>query len=222
MDPDFANQIDERFLDLASEYPIGSEDIKIKALKKTAEFGHYQGQLNRVSGNTIGYISEIVISNYSMPDYKTALRNHEYNAKHRGSNNTSPLSTVDHEYAHAIDSVYAIKKSPSLNASIQKWIGKEVQSIGDVYEINRINQELACSDNRLSQDLKEQLKADYSLSEEDFLKTVKKELGSYATTNTREFLAEGFSAYRHIPAAEQSEFLKKFGERFEELFNEVF
>lgn len=55
-----------------------------------------------------------------------------------------------------------------------------------------------------------------------FFNKVKGELGSYAASSKKGFLAEGFSAYRHIPEAEQSDFIKKFGECFEEYFSEVF
>ena len=66
------------------------------------------------------------------------------------------------------------------------------------------------------------MRADYGLEEAEFFKMVRDELGSYAASSVAEFLAEGFSAYRHIPKGEQSEFLKRFGEYFDQFFDEVF
>lgn len=218
----FAKQIDERFLELSNEYPIDTQDIIIKGLKVDGEFGHFQGQINIIKNNTLGFKHEIVISNSNMFDFETSKRKHEFTAKNRGSKNISALATIDHEYAHAIDSAFALKKNTKLKSDMMVWVGKEFSGSLDAKIINNLNRELHTSADRLSVKIYEQMRTDYKMNNLDFLKKVKDEFGSYAASSTSEFLAEGFSAYRHIPKDDQSDFLKLFGKYFDDYFSEVF
>lgn len=225
IDKTFAEQIDKRFLDLANHYPINTQRIAVKALKKTNELGHFQGQLINVKGRTLGFKNEIVISNVHMADFNTAQSAHNHEASRRGGlmRNKSALATVDHEYAHAIDTAFALKQNPGLEKRMMGWVGKEISSSNIAQQVNNLNRELIYSTDRLSVKIGDQLMKDYGIDNVPaFMSKVKQELGVYAASSMKEFLAEGFSAYQHIPTAEHSEFLRKFGEYFDRYFEEVF
>lgn len=222
IDRDFAKQIDERYLDLANTYPIGTENMTLRSLQKPRVFGLYQNQIINDRNGILEFRNEIVLSNAHMKSYDMSKNKHTNDARIRGSKNTSALSTVDHEYAHAIDNAYALKRDPQLEEDLKSWVGIRLTSSQQVREINRLNNELSTSSRNLSNDLKAKLKNEYGLNEREFFEKVNTELGTYAASSTKEFLAEGFSAYRHIPTSEQSEFVKRFGELFESLFWEVF
>lgn len=224
IEPEFAQEIDAQYLDLANQYPIDSPGLSVKTRKNSREFGHYQGQIVSLKGNTVGWKNEIVLSNSTMTDRSTSKILHEADAKFRAGRNmnASPVSTVDHEYAHAVDTAYALKKNPRLQADLMAWDGKTLTMKAEVQAIDALNRQLYYSPDRLSVRIKEAMRADYGLEEAEFFKMVRDELGSYAASSVAEFLAEGFSAYRHIPKGEQSEFLKRFGEYFDQFFDEVF
>lgn len=223
MNGEFAKDIDARLLDLANIYPIGTKDLKIKSLKKSKVFGYFRTGFRADKNNKLHFDNEVVYSNLNMKDKETSSRNHKRSAKVRKAinNNDHELATVDHEYAHAIDAAYTIKKE-KLKDSIDQWDGKTIAKRSEVGEVNKLNTKISSSKKQLSQELKEELKSSYNLSERDFFSKIKEEFGNYASTNTKEFLAEGFSAYRFVPTDKQTDFLKDFGKRFERLFKEVF
>ena len=50
---------------------------------------------------------------------------------------------------------------------------------------------------------------------------IREYLGSYATENNKEFLAEGFTAMNIIPKEEQTDFVKEFAKIFDAEFDKV-
>lgn len=221
IDKEFAKEIDERFLDLANTYPIGTEDITIKALKEKRKFGSYSGQLYGETGKPLYFRNEIIVSNYNHQTREYARVAHSAEAKIRGSKNTAVLSTIDHEYAHAMDMMAVLRQNPDLAYETEIWIGKKLWR-GDISTVNDLNRRINKSKDKLSEKMFIALRDEFELADGKMWPMIDKELGDYALTNKDEFFAEGFSAYRHIPVNEQSEFVKKFGEHFEKLYKEVF
>jgi len=221
IDKEFAEKIDKRFLDLANTYPINTEEITIKALKNKRNFGSYSNQVYNKGKRKLGYRNQIVVSSYNNRDEAYAKAAHIAEAKYRASKNMATLSTIDHEYAHAIDMMAVMKKNPELKPEALKWVGKKLRN-EDVDAINDINRRINESPEKFSERLFVSLGKEFELSDAKLWRRIYSELGDYATENKNEFFAEGFSAYRHIPKEEQTEFVKKFGEHFEKLFEEVF
>lgn len=218
----FAREIDSRFLDLANSYPIESQGITVKAAKTKRELGHYINQLDMNSSGVIYSKNELVLSNLGHTTKDASEAAHKAEALYRNAKNSnvSALATVDHEYAHAIDAAIALKKDPALATRMAAWVGK-TPTRPDIASINSVNAAVYGSKDKISLAVKEAMKKQYSLTDTAFTAKVRDELGSYAASSTGEFFAEGFSAYRNIPAAQQTEFLQAFGQTFEKLFWEV-
>lgn len=224
IDKEFAKEIDNQFLDLINTYPIGdsAKRLTVRALKNTGNASAYHRYGFNVRHNETKLVYEVVLSNRVFKDKETATRLRELIAKERKGKNVNRhhLATIDHEYAHVIDTAYTIEKL-KLSQAIDKWDGRKFKSYDEVQEFRALAKDL--KSNKLSEELKESMKKEYDIkSDREFFDFVNDELGSYAATSREEFLAEGFSAYRHIPKEKQTEFLKKFGKHFNRLFKGVF
>ena len=224
IDTDFSNKIDMQLLDLANTYPVGFKGLTIKTSAVSGEFGHYQGQLFAKMGNPLQYVNEIVYSKANMRDEQLSAARHLNEAVRRGGKNLniSPLATIDHEFAHYLDQKAVFASNPALQAEVNSWIGVTPSKISQIQDINSLNGKIRYSTDTLSTKIAEEIKRVYNVDNIGFAKLVKDELGSYATSSYSEFFAEGFSAYRHIPVAKQTDFLKKFGQVFEIIYKGVF
>lgn len=223
----FAGEIENRLLDLANTYGVDFTGMEVKGTANSREFGHHIGQLDKDKNGNIYFKDSLTYSNLNMRDKNTSLSKHQAEAKYRGSKNVSGLSTVDHEIAHAIDIQYVLKSNANLQKAVNFYNGVKLSKDSGTYytqinQINAINSLLHSDETNLSGKVKKQLMTEYHTDERGFKELVRKELGTYALTNTAEFFAEGFSAYKHIPKEQQSEFVKKFGEYTEKNIKEVF
>lgn len=223
----FAGEIENRLLDLANAYGVDFTALEIKGRKSRNTFGDYLGQLGKDSLDNIFFKSNLSFSNVLMQDSEVAAHYLSANARHIGSKNISKLGTVDHEIAHAIDVQFALKNDANLQKVVSFYNGVKLSNNLEtrntqINQINTINSMLHSDEHNLSGKVKKQLMSEYKLDDRSFKELVKKELGEYAVTETAEFFAEGFSAYRNIPKEQQSDFVKKFGEYTEKNIMEVF
>lgn len=219
----YAKDIENRLLDLQNTYPI-NKDIEVTARPNKKAFGYNTNGIKtvRIRGKAYArYNHNINFSNTLMKDREYSLKKHKVSHELRKSklvNEVKGLSTVDHEYAHAIDTQYLLKKKPELMKFAEKYKTAQPYSESDISIINKFNMQLH-EDDSLSDVIADRMKENRNiLSDFDFFKIVKKEFGDYATTNRKEFLAEGFANMRTLAEKDKSDFLKE----FEEIFNEEF
>ena len=226
IEPEYAKTIDERLLDLQNNYPVGEGEIKVIARKNKKVFGYNS---TNIVGTTRGgeqyavFDHAITISTTYMDNLKNSLKYHEINYKHRGSkliDDVAGLTTIDHEYAHAIDTRFALAKRPDLAAVVSKYATPQKIGILEVREINAFNKELHGADELLSNIVYNKLKARYGMNNIDFHKKVVEELGTYAGSDKMEFLAEGFANARWLE--NPSLFVQDFKQIFDDEFNKVF
>ena len=225
IDADFSKEIDKKLLKVVNDYPIDSVlTMNVKGLKRNGEFGSYGIGLKSSNKNKslLELANDLTFSNVHMKNYDTAKKMHVLESTKRGSKNMAALATVEHEYGHAIDTAYALKTDSDLKERFFKWVGKEYTTREDISEINAVNNELFSSKNRLSVKIKNKLMEDYGLDKFEINIKIKEEYGTYAASDTSEFLAEAFSASRYIPVEKQTDFMKKFNTYFDKFFKEVF
>ena len=129
------------------------------------------------------------------------------------------LTTVDHEYAHAIDAAYTLKVRSDLSDMAVKYATSQPLTYGNIDEINVFNKGLHTAKERMSNVVYERLKLKSGLSNSDFILKVRDELGLYAIQDHNEFLAEGFANARNLSAP--SKFVLDFKEIFDEEYNTV-
>lgn len=222
IDKEYSALIDDRFLDLQNKYPINEGNIEIKALSKNKVFGYSKGQIIDKKG-TLYYVDEIVISNKTMKDASISNRLHERNYISRGSKLRNGLSTIDHEYAHAIDNYY-IYKTDSYAAKTIDMYREGVLFRGTLehlQEANKFNKHMYSSKNSMSYEIYNRMKSELNINNIEMNKLISKELGSYAASSKSEFLAEGFANIRYLGENDKTEFIKLFESTFNTIFDEV-
>lgn len=224
IEKEYAEQIKDRLLDLQNTYPI-NDDIVISTSKSNSAFGWNRNGVRSTKSQGKSYViyeHKINFSNELMDNKENSLKRHKRTYGLRGSRlkvDETALTTVDHEYAHAIDTKYLVLKEPSLQDFINKYQTKQTYTFADVSIINKFNNAMHTNDKGLSSVVFERMKNNRKLaSDTEFNKIVKEELGSYAATNKKEFLAEGFANMRHLKEEEKTEFIKE----FEDIFNDEF
>lgn len=225
IEPSYAKDIKERLLELQNEYPINT-NIEITARSKQGVFGYNRNGIRsaklRGSNNAAVYVHNINFNSTYMANKERSLDLHIKDHKNRGSKlikDTKALSTIDHEYAHAIDTYYLLSKDGYLNEMIKRYSTKRFIKVADIDEINEFNGLLHTNKNQLSNVIFDKMKLKLGIDNDaDMWANVKSELGSYAITNKKEFLAEGFSNMRNLEEEDKTEFIKL----FEQIFNEEF
>lgn len=220
----YATEIEERLLDLQNKYPINA-DIKITTSQNSRAFGWNRNAIRttKVNGKTyVVYEHKINFSKDSMKNKEESLKRHNAEYKRRGSklvNNANGMTTIDHEYAHAIDTYYFLMKRPDLQKIASQYSTKQPYTMNDLTTINNFNKLLYDDYGRLSDVVVERMEDSLGIaSDTQFFEVVKDELGSYATTNRKEFFAEAFSNMRNLEESEKTDFIKE----FETIFNEEF
>lgn len=223
----YAKSIDDRLLDLQNNYPIEEGFIQVNSRSGSGNYGYNQAGIRYSTSKGKEYAvfeHKINYSSTNMPNLEASVKSHTYTYKSRGSkliNDITGMTTIDHEYAHAIDTAYTLAVRKDLGDIAKKYTTKQVLTWADVGTINKFNNDLNFCKERLSAKLWDDLKTFYKLENEDFKALVKNELGTYAIEEKAEFLAEAFTNYRNLPKEQHSDFLKKFGEMFESEFDKV-
>lgn len=224
IEPAYSNSIEERLLDLQNTYPIEKGQIVVTTSKDSKAFGYNQAQVVVVKSKGQDYAEyrhKLNFSNALMDTKESSISRHERNYKARGSKLVADnlgLTTVDHEYAHAIDNAYAFTKRPDLLEFANKYSTRQSLTWTNVSEINDFNRTISSCKERLCEVIWDKMQVQYGTSDVDFLKLVKNELGSYAIESRAEFLAEGFSNFRNLGDGDKTEFIKS----FEKIFNEEY
>lgn len=221
----YANDIKERLLELQNEYPINT-NIEITARTKQGVLGYNRNGIRSAklhgSNNAAVYVHNINLNSTHMANKERSLKIHVQEHKRRGSKlikDTKALTTIDHEYAHAIDTYYLLSKDGYLNEMVKRYSNKRFIKVADIDEINEFNVLLHTNKNQLSNVVFDKMKLKLGIDNDaDMWANVKKELGSYAITDKKEFLAEGFSNMRNLEEEDKTEFIKL----FEQIFNEEF
>lgn len=224
IDKEYSTEIDKQLLDLQNNYPINKKNIEISARKAKNYLGQYSYGIStsKRKGNTyVQYRDRLTLSNIHHKNSDISEKVHLNNYKHRGSKLRSHLATVDHEYGHAIDVEYALSKNPEIKELANKF--RKLQPIGsiDTDEAMKVNGFLKNSKDSLSSEIYKELQEEYGYTPREMYNKVRSEFGSYACSDEKEFLAEGFANMRHIPEDEKSEFLREFETKFNKKFNEV-
>lgn len=221
IDKEFADEIDARLLDLANKYPLELPPMQVRALAKDGIYGHYQMQATK-DGDKVRARHEIVVSNKNQKNRQMSAASHERNDQYNGAPSRGPLQTIDHEYAHAIDSAYRHMQDPEPWRIIKSYDGRAMRSLTreDGRIINTANADIYSAD-PMSKAIYEKMRAYYGQKPAEFEASVLKYCGKYATTSYGEFFAEAFSAYRNVEPAQQSEFIKLFGREFEAKYKEM-
>ena len=223
IDKDFARKIDEQLLDLANNYPI-TKRLQIKSSSSESFFGVSKTGVTtrKEKGQTIVYFrDDISYSNKLQKDELTSLNYHLREMKRRGSKLQSPLATIDHEYGHAIDNYYKTETNPAIKRMKETFVNGRSLTNESVRDANWLNGELGKPEGYLSTKLYDRMQKELNLSDYQMAERVGKEFGSYAQSDVKEFLAEGFANSRHIPRNEVTPFLKMFEEIMNDLFDEV-
>lgn len=224
IEKEYAKDIENRLLDLQNTYPI-NKNIDISARSGRGVFGYNKNGIGttKQGGKTyVIYKHNINFSNTYMFEKAYSLARHLSTFKLRGSklvNDTLGLTTVDHEYAHAIDTYYLLKVRPDLREIANKYSTKQTFTVSDISVINKFNSEIHNNENQLSNVIFNKMKANRGYTKDyELYRDIKSELGTYATESKKEFLAEGFSNMRNLKEEEKTEFIKE----FENIFNEEF
>lgn len=224
IDKDFAEVLDNQFLDLQNTYPINKGNINITARKAKSYLGQYSYGVSTSKSKGVTYVSYndvISMSNVHFKNEEIAKKVTLRNYKGRKSPIRSHIATVDHEYGHAIDTQYALLKNKEMKKLADKYRTKIKLERDMVDEINKLNGFLGSSSGRLSEEMYQELRNDFNLTPLEMNSRIGKELGDYATTDRKEFLAEGFAAMRHVPEEEKTDFIQRFENIFNKKFNEV-
>jgi hypothetical protein len=227
IEDEYAKEIDARFLDLQNKYPINEGNITIKTAKAKNKFGHSKGQIvtrKRGGKDMLFYEDEIIISNVHHATKERSLNTHISNYKRRGSKLRSGISTIDHEYAHAIDNYYLQLKNKSLKdmadtyrkgVEYSKWDGNTVNLV------NQFNRDMYINPDKMSEKVYATIRDELKIDNIEMYNNINSELGSYAASDRSEFLAEGFANMRLLKDEEKTPFIKKFEEVFNREFDEV-
>jgi len=231
----YQKEITDEFIKIANKYPIDLSTTQLKTNTATRQIGHswncVKGGYDRSSGlYKVSLRDELVLNKNSYRDKDTSIRVHNDTVKHYKKPYNGDLSTLWHEYGHQIDDKYCMALNPKM-AKIKKGLnysGKLIKR--DEYMANlplykEYNNTLR-RDNmskRVWEQLYDVMKAknngQYNYS--SYYADIREYLGSYATENNKEFLAEGFTAMNIIPKEEQTDFVKEFAKIFDAEFDKV-
>lgn len=225
IDKEYAKEIDKQFLDLQNKYPINKGNIQITARKAKSYLGQYSYGISTSKSKGVTYVSYndvISISNVHHKTKEVSNKIHLSTYKRRGSPLRSDIATVDHEYGHAIDAYYGLMKNKDMMNLADKYRTKVQLHYGNMIdEINELNGFLGGGQSFLSEELYQDLRNELNLTPLEMNKKIEEELGDYAISDRKEFLAEGFATMRHLPEEEKTDFIQRFENLFNKKFNEV-
>ena len=237
IDEDYREVIKAQLLDLQNKYPIHDKKLIVQTNANQNVFGFSSTgvAVPKIKGTENIVIRDIISFNRNFhKNSEVSTRLHVHNYKLRGSPIRSGLATFDHEYAHAIDNYYLLQKHPEWLKVRKKFENPVPLLRGTASEVSRSSM-LIQEANQYTQDVQKALpdrlsgvlfnrmKDEYKTTEDGLLAMIKKELGDYASQKTKkgEFLAEGFSAMRHLAEEDKTEFVKLFERLFGEEYDKV-
>lgn len=223
IDKGYQKEMKERFVELSNKYPIDNDKLEIVTTSNAKVFGR-QGWGWKADKNYT-YIEDYTIQ-FNKTYHKTIDEYVRLSAKNDlaiGKPILGKFSTLDHEYAHAIDSYYQkkIDVARTIEMLDNKLFGKS--------HFNVVKTELLDMHYKTSQLMKlpslsnriyTTMAKDYPTSLA-FKQEIKAQFGNYALTNEKEFMAEGFSIMVGQDPAQYTPFTRKFADLFEKFYSEV-
>lgn len=231
IEEEFKGEIEEELLMLANKYPIHTKELTIKTNTSRSEFGHSTCGV-RGSNRQDGYyaVSDIHIA-YNKGYHKTAeisQKYHERTYTTRGSKLAKAAGiakgTISHEYAHQIDNYYLFMKKPELLEGVRLFNKPTLLNLynrAEINTINRLNQEIAHSNEKLSSVIFNRMASELGLNSVDMYREIRANYGTYAGTNEGEFLAEGFANMLNVDDKDKTDFMRLFEKTFNEEFDTV-
>ncbi|MDD3049727.1 MAG: minor capsid protein [Candidatus Cloacimonetes bacterium] len=222
-DAGYKTVVENELLRLANTYPIGTEDITIRMSSAKKTFGTHRQGFDGDAGK-IKYINEIAYSKIYHTDLKTCNDSHYHTLKVRNSkllDVNNGLTTISHEYGHAIDNMYAFKTQSELDDLLTKYKMATAYTRSDISNIEKLNGAIS-SDGSLSNIIFKKLKEKYKCETSELWDMIKDNYGSYAYHDKAEFLAEAFSNMQNLSNEQKTDFIKDFDAVFNEEFNRVF
>jgi len=218
IESEYRKEIDEAFLDCANRYPVNTKSLSIKEHSAKSSFGRCRTGFTTSNKNGVkhvNFLSEINLNKIYMKNKVISDRTHLSTYKARGSKLESGISTVYHEYAHFLDNQSVILNNPGLFELSKKLSSNPIKlEYNDIGMYNNFNRLLTSGKDNLSNSIWDSLKTHYNYSQREMLLKVRSELGSYASSDVSEFLAEGFANMNSLPDNKKTEFIKLFEEEF--------
>lgn len=235
IDTSYQKEINEEFIKIANKYPIDLSTTQLKTNTATRQIGHswncIKATWDRRKGNyKVSLRDELVLNKAKYCDKDTSIATHKRANEYYKKPYNGDLSTLWHEYGHQIDDKYCMALNPKM-AEIKKGLtysginmSRDVAkaNFNDYKEYNNLLRRDNMSKRvweQLYNVMKEKNNGQYNYS--SYYADIREFLGSYATENNQEFLAEGFTAMNIIPKEEQSDFVKEFAKIFDAEFDKV-
>jgi hypothetical protein len=217
IEKEYADNIKQEILKLNNEYPKAFiKEVKLMSSRKFGGVYRYGLDSKEIEVKAVLALNkskhlskDVFIGRHKkeIEYFKKKIEPNEYN-------------TIYHEFAHSIDFGYALRyKEAPLNGL--KTIKEYVKGGGSLYDVasefNSYHKQILYGD-KLSDKLWNSLRDDLKIDNIQLTNLVKEELGNYAIKDKAEFFAEGFANYKLTPVEKQSDFVKAFGKKFEELY----
>lgn len=241
LDDDTRSIIKNGFRNLIEKYPAGIGEIGFKLdMRTTYTVGYNTMALNSFDafapdyknmGNVLGPSFGITL----LPD--KFMFDAAYSAKELLYRNNSPLARnarkfgpqeaveaiLSHEYAHALSTMYALRKQPELLSFIKQWQSQsmsyeEIESSADVKMFENFHKNNYMLEDEIVSEMANELK----IGMDKFWDVVAKEYGRYARHSYLEFFAEAFMCMRHLQDNEKTDFMRSFERIFNRKYKEVF
>lgn len=210
IEPHFANEISERLLLLHHEFDLPKGLIRITDRKSKRNLA-YQAT-NVVSrmrkGKQYGLFDSNL--NFSHNMFQTKVRSvtiHHRVYQLRNSPliaDQSGLTTIDHEFAHLLNSFYMLKTNKNLQAIAEQYENLREIDKRDVKTLKAFNHALIYHPNSLNETVYQSLLKQSGLNRLHFKRLIKETMGSYAAQSTREFFAEAFTISQYLPNYQKS------------------
>lgn len=226
IEPEFAKEIDTQLLYLANKYTTAGK-IDITTSTSDSYIGCFASGFETNKAGDLNFVNKIKFNKKIMNTKANATITQTHNARARKADNRTitPVWTVTHEYGHALDLDYLLRKNTKIRDNVNYFKSKPKIADVEIKDYNLLtqtNNDIQISEDRLSKVIKREMLQELNFVNRTELNyTIRKEFGEYAATTDAEFLAEGFAAMEHIEPEEQTEFLKTFAKIFNKLWNEV-
>lgn len=218
----YQEKIKGRLVDLQNKYPVSKTSINVG--KSSRNIGYYKSGIHNFKRDGRTYVvakKEINFSTSYFDDENKNLQTHKRIANTRGSKLVDDLTTVNHEYGHALDFEYLLKKdNHGLESEMNRYSNVKRYEQSMYKDIAFVNGETKRSRLRLSSEIYEEMMNNRNIIfKKDFDILVKEEFGSYAVKNKNEFFAEGFANITTLK--DKTEFMIEFEDIMNRKLKEV-
>lgn len=229
IDKDYAVHVKDEFDKVFSKYPIDLSSTSIGTHKSQNNLGFASIGVTakydpKIGEYQLGYVDRLSLEKQTHKDKATSMSTHERVKNVYGKPYTGDNGTIWHEYAHQIDYKYAMSKHPELTEKARniKALSKDVSYIKEIGKFNDIFKSDPTG-STMSYELNERL---YSKLAQDnpaydrnkYTEDIAKSFGKYATTNVKEFLAEGFTTMNLVDPTLHDRVTIEFKKLFDDMY----